>query len=102
MQQFTLLIFCLLLFACASNPGKFSDNAEFKNLVEEAADAIEQAADVGGEWRDSRTILQSAKDEAQKGNIEKAMQLAKLAKAQGEMGFIQAKEQEKIAAPWLF
>ncbi len=102
MQQFAILIISLLLFACASTPGKVSDNAEFRSLVEDAEEAIDKAAEVGGEWRDSRLILQNAKNEAQKGNLDKAMQLAEQAKIQGEMGFKQAKEQEKIAAPWLF
>jgi hypothetical protein len=75
---------------------------EVEAAIKEAEDAIKKAASVGGEWRDtSGKILKDAKAAAAKGDSNKALKLAKEAKFQGEMGYQQAKEQEK-AGPWLF
>ena len=102
MKQVVVLFSCLLLFACASSSRLGVENAEFWKLVDNAEDALDQAAEVGGEWRDSRTILEEAINQAQQGNMNKAFQLAQQAKNQGDMGLRQAKEQKEVASPWLF
>ena len=93
---------CLLLYACASTIENPIDNDEFNSLMKAAENAIDDAADVDGEWRDSRLILNNAKEAAIKGNLSLAMQLAQQAKEQGEMAEQQAKEQDSPSGPWLF
>ena len=75
---------------------------EVEAAIKEAEDAIKKAGTIGGEWRDSSgKLLKNAKAAAAKGDSKAALKLAKEAKFQGEMGYQQAKEQEK-AGPWLF
>lgn len=75
---------------------------EVAAAIKEAEAAIKKAKSVGGEWRDSAgKYLKNAKAAAAKGDDKKALKLAKTAKFQGEMGYQQAKAQEK-AGPWLF
>ena len=102
MKQFIILLCCLYLFACASSPRLGVDNPEFWKLVDNAEKAIDKAAEVDGEWRDSRAILQEAINQAQQGNMKQAFQMAQQAKEQGEMGYKQAIEQREVAGPWLF
>lgn len=79
-----------------------SASPEVEAAIKEAEAAIKKANSVGGEWRDSSgKILKKAKAAAAKGDNKAALKLAKEAKFQGEMGYQQAKEQEK-AGPWLF
>ncbi len=75
---------------------------EVAAAIGEAEAAIKKAKSVGGEWRDAGgKFLKDAKAAAAKGDDKTALKLAKKAKFQGEMGYQQAKEQEK-AGPWLF
>ena len=75
---------------------------EVTAAIQEAEEAIKKAASVGGEWRDaSGKFLKEAKAAAAKGDNETALKFAKKAKFEGEMGYQQAKSQEK-AGPWLF
>jgi len=75
---------------------------EVAAAIGEAEAAIKKAKSVGGEWRDAGgKFLKDAKAAAAKGDDATALKLAKKAKFQGEMGYQQAKEQEK-AGPWLF
>jgi len=79
-----------------------SASPEVAAAIKDAEDAIKKSASVDGEWRDaSGKILKAAKAAAAKGDNETALKMAKKAKFQGEMGYQQAKEQEK-AGPWLF
>lgn len=79
-----------------------SASPEVEAAIKEAEAAIKKADSVGGAWRDSSgKILKKAKAAAAKGDNKAALKLAKEAKFQGEMGYQQAKEQEK-AGPWLF
>ena len=75
---------------------------EVAAAIKDAEAAIKKSKSVGGEWRDAAgKILKKAKAAAAKGDDKTALKLAKKAKFQGEMGYQQAKEQEK-AGPWLF
>ncbi len=79
-----------------------SASPEVEAAIKEAEAAIKKSASAGGEWRDANSkILKKAKAAAAKGDDKTALKLAKKAKFQGEMGYQQAKEQEK-AGPWLF
>ena len=79
-----------------------SASPEVATAIKEAEDAIKKAKSAGGEWRDSAgKFLKNAKAAAAKGDDKTALKLAKKAKFEGEMGYQQAKEQEK-AGPWLF
>ena len=102
MKHVIILWCCLYLFACASSSKFGVDNPEFWKLVNNAEDAIDNAAEVGGEWRDSRTILQEAITQAKQGDMKQAFQLAEQAKEQGDMGYQQAIKQREVAGPWLF
>ena len=79
-----------------------SMSPEVEAAIKEAEAAIKKSASAGSEWRDAKSkLLKKAKAAAAKGDNKTALKLAKKAKFQGEMGYQQAKEQEK-AGPWLF
>ena len=71
-----------------------SDEATFKTAYEAAVAAREAAVEVGFEWRDTKKMLLKAKKLAEKGEYAKAVKLAIQARRQGELGVMQAKEQE--------
>ena len=63
----------------------------------EAAVAARKAAvEVGYEWRDTKKLLRQARKLAKKGEFENAVALANRAKRQGELGVMQAEEQEAV------
>ncbi len=74
-----------------------TNQPSFDQLRSEAVAALNKAADVRGEWRDSRDILKDAEQAAAAGDLTKAMELATIAKRQGELGYAQAMEQRKAA-----
>jgi hypothetical protein len=77
-------------------------STDVDSAIKAADAAIKKSASVDGEWRDAKKkILKKAKAAAAKGDNEKALKLANMAKFQGEMGYQQAMEQ-KNAKPWLF
>lgn len=63
--------------------------AEFERIYQEAVAARKKAASVGFEWRDIGKFLKKAKAAAKKGDYDKAIKLARKAKAQGELGYQQ-------------
>ena len=71
-----------------------SDEATFKAAYEAAVAARKAAVEVGFEWRDTRKMLRQARKLAKKGDYAKAVKLANQARRQGELGVVQAKEQE--------
>ena len=97
----------LFLGGCATNGGgsMMESGAMTKDavdaMIKAAEEANKKAASAGGLWRDADKIIKQAKGAASKGDLEKAMKLAKTAKFQGEMGAQQAMEQTN-AKPWLF
>ena len=105
------MIFGALIFALSGCSIFGGENAEdavakstaaAKSAIADAEDALKKAQSVEGEWRDSKkTLLKKAKAAASKGDFKKAIELADIAKFQGEMGYAQAMEQ-KNAGPWLF
>jgi LysM repeat protein len=98
-------------------PGAASPEAAYKMAMKAANAALDKAASVGGEWRDSRwkkskyvkwknpagkTVKGSyvgiAKLAAEAGDYDKAIELLKVARKQGELGYAQALQQ-KDAGP---
>ena len=71
-----------------------SDEATFKAAYEAAVAARKAAAEVGFEWRDTKKMLRTARKLAKKGAYDKALKLANQARREGELGVIQAREQE--------
>ena len=71
------------------------DAATFEAAYKSAEAARMAAAEVGFEWRDTKKMLRAAKKLAEKGEFEQAVALANQARRQGELGVLQAEEQEK-------
>ena len=123
----TAAIIALGVSAGCSSTGSSKDTAgsacaptdAYKNAVAEANAALDKAASVGGEWRDSRwkkssfvtyttkdgkkvkaSFMGAAEVAAENCDFESAMKYLETAKFQGEMGYEQAMEQ-KTAGPKL-
>ena len=96
-----------------------SKKRSYEEILKAANDALDKAASVGGEWRDSRwkkskyvkwtksdgstvkgSYVEIAKLAASEGKYDRAIELLKTAKKQGELGYAQAMEQ-KDAKPML-
>ena len=73
-----------------------NDEATFKSAFAAAVEAWKAAAEVGYEWRDTKKMLRQARKLAKKGEFGKAVVLANRAKRQGELGVMQAEEQEAV------
>ena len=73
-----------------------NDEATFVDVYNAAVAARKAAAEAGYEWRDMKKLLRQARKLAKKGELEKAIELANRAKRQGELGLIQAEEQEAV------
>lgn len=71
-----------------------ADRAAFDRLHGEAEQARKKADSIGGEWRDTAKFLKQAKAAADAGELNKAMKLARRAKGEGELGYIQASSQK--------
>jgi hypothetical protein len=70
--------------------------------LRETAVALKKARSIGGEWRDTKKkLIKKSKAAASKGDFKQAIELAREAKFQAEMGYKQAMSQ-KNAGPWLF
>jgi hypothetical protein len=87
----TVLTFSAILIAPAIATA--SNTSEFNQAVKDATAAIDKAAAVNYEWRDSRKILKKAEKAEKAGDHKKAMSLANKAKQQGIIAVAQAKEQ---------
>ena len=70
------------------------DAGAFKAAYESAEAARKAAAEVGFEWRDTKKMIRLAKKLAEKGEYARAIRLADRARRQGELGVMQAREQE--------
>ena len=80
--------------ACVTPHAPASDEATFKAAFDAALVARRAAAEAGFEWRDTRKMLRQARKLARKGEYAKAVELANRARRQGELGVMQAEEQE--------
>jgi len=75
-------------------PAGASDEAAFVAAYNAAAEARKAVRKAGFEWRDLRTLLRESKKLGEKGEYEKAIELANRVQHQAELGLIQAAEQE--------
>ena len=75
-------------------PAPANDEVTFMAAYEAAVAARKAAVEVGYEWRDTKKLLRQARKLAKKGEFENAVALANRAKRQGELGVMQANEQE--------
>ena len=71
----------------------FAGNGAAESAIAEAIAAADRAASIGGEWRDTRAIIDEAKEAATAGRTEEALKLAAKAREQGELGYAQAARQ---------
>ena len=103
MKKISVLAATLLLCACASGGkvGVEKDASDLPTLLLQAEAAIKKSADAGHQWRDGTKFLAQARAARDAGDNASAMNFAKRAKRQGELGYKQAQEQ-RDAAPWLF
>jgi hypothetical protein len=72
-----------------------ASQAEFEQQYAAAEQARQQAAAVGGEWRDVGQMLADAKQAADSGDFAKAVALANAARVQSELGQQQALAQRQ-------
>lgn len=77
-------------------PAAANDEATFVAVYNAAVAARKAAAKAGYEWRDTKKLLRQARKLAEKGKLEEAIALANRAKRQGELGLVQAEEQEAV------
>jgi hypothetical protein len=84
---------------CVAGPALAADQASAEAAIAAAAAAQKEAAAVGGEWRDTASILKKAKDEAAAGNFGSAEALANQAKDQYMIGKDQAISQQGVGNP---
>ena len=92
-----LLVLSLLVGVGMFNPGEVSADDAFKAAWDAAEASRQEAATLGYEWRDTKSILGKAKSAADEGNLENAMNL--VARAQEESGDAIA-QQAREAGLW--
>jgi hypothetical protein len=68
--------------------------AEYQQAMAAAETARQQAATIGGEWRDTGKIMKQAEEAAAKGDYDTAVSLAEKARVQGVLGYEQAMSQQ--------
>jgi hypothetical protein len=100
---YTLLILLLLDSNGASAESRKDESALTSKQVEQAvvmADkARKKAESVGGEWRDVRRLIGKARSAVWIDKLELAMNLAKKAQKQAELGYAQAMKQAEFKMP---
>jgi hypothetical protein len=72
---------------------------DFDAAVKQAEAEIDRAKSMNYEWRDSRKMLKEARELHEKGDKDKALQLAKAAGQQGKMAVAQAESQSAVNGP---
>lgn len=86
----------LLLTLSASSVVYAADREKAEAAVQAAIEANQKAAEMGFEWRDTKSVLLEPAQKALKdGNYSKALELATRAKNHAESGVHQAKLAEK-------
>ena len=89
-----LALTVMVASACTAVAENVGSNAggDFESTLKSAEDARKQAATAGGEWRDTKKIMKQAEESAKGGDTTTAMKLANKARAQGELGLQQTKD----------
>jgi len=73
--------------------------ADYQSALANAKTAQQEAAKVGGEWRDTGKLIRAAERAAAEGDYAKAKGLAEKAFAQGRLGREQAENQIDVGNP---
>lgn len=76
-----------------------SKSIEAERAIILAEAARKKAASVEGEWRDVRKMISQARVAIWKDNLELAMELARKAQEQAELGYAQAVRQAEVSMP---
>lgn len=76
-----------------------TDKGDVEKAIAAAEKAREQAASVGGEWRDTGKFIKKAQALAKEGRLDEALKLANKAMRQGELGYEQAMDQKDATMP---
>ena len=85
---------CLVTLSLACSPFAFAGEAE--DAIAAAKAAQKSASEVGGEWRDTSKMIKKAEKLLAEGKTEKAIAQARMAEAQGMLGYIQATSQKDL------
>ena len=101
MHRTSTLLGSLLLSGAAAQVSATSQS-DFERIYTEAEAARQQAASVGGEWRDVGKFLSHAKKAAAAGDLSKANMLANRALEQSHLGYQQALEQRNPDTMYMF
>lgn len=76
-----------------------ADKTAAESAISAAKAAQKEAAQAGGEWRDTGKMIESAEKAASEGNFATAVKLADAAKDQGMLGKEQAMGQKDVGNP---
>jgi sulfur-oxidizing protein SoxA len=90
--QSTLLALTIIATSACTAVADNAEAGDFNSALKAAESARKQAAEVHGEWRDTKKIIEEAKEAAAKGDTKQATKLANKARAQGELGLQQTKD----------
>ena len=97
-----LMTLLLTMGGCARQDTKSATDtaaADYQAALAQAKTAQRQAAQVGGEWRDTAKLIQAAETAAAQSDYVKAKSLAERASAQGRLGQEQASSQTDVGNP---
>lgn len=90
-------------FALEVAAGEIIPDSDLESAAQQAIAAAVSAADqansVGGEWRDTRKMIDQAQTLAQAGEFEQAIAKARQARRQGELGYAQAMREKGADMP---
>jgi hypothetical protein len=89
---------CTAVSESKSKPSAGATKQDYEAALTAAKSAQQEAAAVGGEWRDTGKMLKEAESASKSGDYAKAVKLANQAKLQGEAGYEQT-ESQKNAGP---
>ena len=101
-QRRCLSVLLMLLTLLGMPQAEAADREEANEAIATAIAARQQAAAVGGEWRDTETLIAEAQDTAQRGDYQQALDLAHWAAEQGKLGYLQAISQRSADFPAYF
>lgn len=88
----------LYLVLLAANSA-WAEETAVEQAIAAAESARQRAASVGGEWRDTAKLIAKAKELAQAGQTQEAIELAEQARRQGELGYEQALREQQADFP---
>ncbi len=80
-------------------PPEVKDQRIAEQSLVDAREWQRKAASVGGEWRDVHVFIEQAEQAAARGAYQMAIDQARQARFQAEMGYRQMKAQEQVSNP---